>query len=93
MKKPYHLFGGVFSFMYICLVELKIKAMNYTIQNVHISTITAGDTILSKDGFMRTITKSNLGGDSFIGRTINGDSYKSGNELVKKVVFNLAVTK
>ena len=61
--------------------------MNYNIEEVHISTISVGDTIISKDGFMRTICKSNLGGDSFLGKTINGDSYKSGNELVKKVKF------
>lgn len=61
--------------------------MNYNIKEVHISTINAGDTIISKDGYMRTICKSNLGGDSFIGKTINGDSYKSGHELVKKVIF------
>ena len=63
--------------------------MEYTTQNVHISTITIGDTIISKDGHMRTICKSNLGGDSFMGKTINGDSYKSGHELVKKVKFVL----
>ena len=63
--------------------------MEYTTQNVHISTISVGDTIISKDGFMRTICKSNLGGDSFMGKTINGDSYKSGHELVKKVKFVL----
>ncbi len=62
--------------------------MNYVIQNVHISRIVVGDTIVSKDGYIRTICKSNLGGDSFIGKTINGDSYKAGNELVKKVIFN-----
>lgn len=65
--------------------------MNYTVNEVHISTINAGDTIISKDGYMRTICQNNLGGDSFIGRTIHGDSYKSGHELVKKVVFNLVV--
>jgi hypothetical protein len=61
--------------------------MNYNIQNVHISRITNGDTIISKDGFMRTISKSNLGGDSFMGKSINGDSYKCGHELVQKVIF------
>ena len=61
--------------------------MNYNINEVHISTISVGDTIISKDGFMRTICKSNLGGDSFIGKTINGDSYRSGRELVQKVLF------
>lgn len=61
--------------------------MNYTIKNTHISQIRVGDTIISKDGFMRTICKSNLGGDDFIGKTINGDSYKMGTELVEKVLF------
>ena len=61
--------------------------MNYNIQHVHISTITSGDTIISKDGFMRTISKSNLGGDSLLGKTIHGDSYMSGHELVQKVIF------
>ena len=63
--------------------------MNYITKNVHISTITVGDTIISKDGFMRTITKTNLGGDNFIGKTINGDSYKLGTELVQKVIFKI----
>jgi hypothetical protein len=61
--------------------------MNYNIQHTHISQIRVGDTIISKDGFMRTICKSNLGGDDFIGKTINGDSYKMGTELVEKVLF------
>jgi hypothetical protein len=61
--------------------------MNYSIQNIHISNIQVGDTIISKDGHMRTICKNNLGGDNFIGKTINGDSYRSGHQLVKKVIF------
>ena len=61
--------------------------MNYNVIPTHISQIKIGDTIISKDGYMRTICKSNLGGDSFMGKTINGDSYKSGHELVKKVTF------
>lgn len=62
--------------------------MNYTIDKVHISQIGVGDTIISKDGHMQTICKNNLGGDSFMGKTINGDSYKLGYELVDKVIFN-----
>jgi hypothetical protein len=61
--------------------------MNYNIQHTHISQITSGDTIISKDGFMRTISKSNLGSDSLLGKTIHGDSYMSGKELVQKVIF------
>ena len=66
--------------------------MNYTVNEVHISTITVGDTIISKDGFMRTICKNNLG-KGLCGHTINGDSYKMGYEPVKKVVVNFAVSK
>ena len=62
--------------------------MNYSVKNTHISNIHVGDTIISKDGFMRTICKNNLGRDSLLGKTINGDSYKSGTELVQKVFFN-----
>jgi hypothetical protein len=61
--------------------------MNYSVNNVHISNIQVGDTIISKDGHMRTICKNNLGYDSLLGKSINGDSYKSGHELVKKVTF------
>jgi hypothetical protein len=61
---------------------------NYTTKDVHISTIQQGDIIISKDGFMRTICKTNLSYDSFMGHKINGDSYKFGHELVKKVMFN-----
>ena len=60
--------------------------MDYNIQNVHISTISVGDTIISKDGHMTTICKNNLS-HGFMGHVINGDSYKLGTELVQKVIF------
>ena len=60
--------------------------MDYNIQNVHISTINVGDTIISKDGHMRTICKNNLS-QGFMRHVINGDSYKLGTELVQKVIF------
>ncbi len=62
--------------------------MNYTIKNTHISQIKPGDTIISKDGIMRTISKSNLSRDLFMHHKINGDSYKLGYEPVQKVIFN-----
>jgi hypothetical protein len=62
--------------------------MNHTITETHISQISIGDTIISKDGFMRTITKQNLNFSSFMGNSINGDSYQLGTQLVKKVIFN-----
>ncbi|MEX0597122.1 MAG: hypothetical protein WD512_11535 [Candidatus Paceibacterota bacterium] len=59
---------------------------NTTTQNVHISTITIGDTI-EHNGQLKTVTATNIGGDSFIGRTLFGDSYNSGRKQVKKVSF------
>ncbi len=59
----------------------------YKIENVHITTLRVGDTILCKDGFMRTLGNPNITPDSFIGAAIWGDSYTSGRELVKRVVF------
>lgn len=59
----------------------------YTIKEVHINQVVPGDTILHVDGEIRTIGKSNIGGDSFMGKTLFGDSYHSGHKLVKKVTF------
>ena len=60
---------------------------NYTIKEVHISEIKAGDTILHFDG-LRTVCKSNIKTGGFHGRTLFGDSYNSGTILVKQVTFN-----
>lgn len=59
----------------------------YTIEEVHISQIVPRDTILHIDGEIRTVGKSNIGGDSFMGKTLFGDSYHSGHILVKKITF------
>ena len=57
------------------------------IVEVHISTISIGDTIICNDGFERTIGKGNIKRDSFMGITILGDSYKMGMLSVKKVIY------
>jgi hypothetical protein len=54
---------------------------------VHISTISIGDSIICNDGFERTISKRNIKQDTFIGTTIFGDSYRLGRGLVKKVIY------
>jgi hypothetical protein len=61
--------------------------MNHTIKLTHISQIRQGDTIISKDGMMTTISNTNLSYDPFLGHRINGDCYKLGYELVQKVIF------
>lgn len=57
------------------------------IVEVHISTISIGDSIICNDGFERTIGKGNIKRDAFIGITILGDSYKLGRIPVKKVMY------
>jgi len=60
--------------------------MNYTIKSMHISMIRPGDTVIH-DGVMKTVSGQNIKHDSVMGRTIFGDSYKLGRELVQVVIF------
>lgn len=58
--------------------------MDYEIEEVHISTIQAGDTILH-NGLIRTVGNVNIRHSSFMGITLFGDSYRLGNTLVKRL--------
>lgn len=60
--------------------------MNYTIEEVHISTIQGGDTV-EHNGEMKTVSFNNIKRDSFMGTSIFGDSYMIGRKLVKKIIF------
>lgn len=62
---------------------------NAVIQEVHISQISAGDTIICRDGNVRTISKKNIGKDSLLGRTIFGDSYMGNKLMVQRIVFEV----
>lgn len=53
---------------------------------VHISKVRAGDSIVCKDGFVRTVTKQNFSYSGFMGIALFGDSYKLGSEMVKREV-------
>ena len=55
---------------------------------VHKSLIQSGDTILH-NGKMMTVCKRDITRCSFMGICIFGDSYKSGYQLVKKMIYNL----
>jgi hypothetical protein len=58
-----------------------------TIVEVHISTISNGDTIICLDGEERTINQEFIKKDHFFGTTIFGDSYNLGTIPVKKVIY------
>ena len=53
----------------------------------HIDEVIVGDTILCKDDKIRTLCSKYIKSDSFMGRSIWGDCYKSGHELVTVVIF------
>lgn len=58
----------------------------YKIVEVHISTITHGDTILHLDGLIYTVGKNWIK-KGFMGITLYGDSYNLGTILVKKIII------
>lgn len=57
-----------------------------TIKQVNISTIVNGDTIICRDGIIRTVGRNNIKRDSFMGVTLFGDSYNLGTILVDKIL-------
>lgn len=59
--------------------------MNAHFEEVHISQISAGDTV-EHGGFIRTVDKEYIKRGGFCGDTLFGDSYRSGTIPVKKVV-------
>lgn len=58
----------------------------YKIEEVHISTIKSGDTILHTDNKITTVCNNNIK-IGFCGITLFGDSYRSGTILVKKIII------
>jgi hypothetical protein len=65
---------------------------NEKIEEVHISLIESGDTVIH-EGKMQTVCKGNIGRCSFMGRSIFGDSYRSGHKKVKRVRFAVPTSK
>lgn len=57
----------------------------YIIEQVHISTIKSGDTILHSDNKITTVCNNNIK-RGFCGITLFGDSYRSGTILIKKIM-------
>lgn len=56
-------------------------------ESVHISKIRVGDVVNHKGEF-KTVTRSNLGSNTFLGDTLFGDSFKGGKELVTRIITN-----
>lgn len=60
---------------------------NVSIQEVHVSQISGGNTILCPDGMVRTVGGKDIRTSSFMGVFIFGDNYNSGRKPVLKVVI------
>lgn len=59
---------------------------NFKIVKTHINNIQVGD-IIEHNNKHRTVCKNNIGHCSILGRSLFGDSFKSGHTPVKKVVI------
>ena len=57
-----------------------------TTEQVHISKIGIGDTIIH-DNHERTVCKSNIIHDSFMGTSLFGDSYNLGYKFVTRIKY------
>ena len=64
--------------------------MNYEIVKTHVCDILPGDTILFH-GELKTVGKSNIKRDAFMGTTIFGDCYMGGRKPVERAVINRAM--
>lgn len=67
--------------------NLLTMAVTRKVVEVHISTISNGDSIICADGFERTVSKGNINKKNFLGITIFGDSCRLGSIPVKKVIY------
>ena len=59
---------------------------NYSVEDVHISLVSAGDTVIH-NGKLMTISKPDLKRDPLMGVSLFGDSYNLGTKPVTKVTF------
>ena len=67
----------------------KLEGKSYTQIKCHINDIKAGDTVIH-DNKLMTVSKNNIKKCEFMGKTLFGDNYQSGNKLVIKVEFKRA---
>lgn len=61
--------------------------MGYDIRLIDKEDVKIGDTILCKDGNLRTVCVDNIS-YGFMGLCLFGDSYRLGQEMVKKVILS-----
>ena len=65
--------------------------MNYSVVLTNINDIKIGDTV-EINGELKTVGRNNIQYDSFLGRTLFGDSFTLGHAPVRKAIINQAKT-
>lgn len=68
-------------------MDYDTQSVDYDIQLVDKEDIKIGDTILCKDGNLRTVCVNNIS-YGFMGLCLFGDSYRLGQERVNKVILS-----
>lgn len=58
----------------------------YKTEQVHISSIRPGDTILHTDGQVKTVCRNNITRNPFMGLSLFGDTYRLGSVLVTRFI-------
>jgi len=66
--------------------SVKYQGKDYPTKEVHISTISAGDTVLH-NGELHTVSRNDINSGGFMGTTLFGDSYSLGRRSVVKVLI------
>lgn len=64
--------------------------MKHRVEEVHISNIRPGDTVMH-EGKMRTVCVKDIKTGGFMGTSLFGDSYHSGYKLVERVIIERAI--
>nr|DAT56221.1 MAG TPA: hypothetical protein [Bacteriophage sp.]DAZ41779.1 MAG TPA: hypothetical protein [Caudoviricetes sp.] len=70
-------------------MKVSNEQYQYEVESVHISQICVGDTILHTDGQVRTVCHNDITIDSFMGRSLFGDTYNLGTIPIKRIRFVL----
>jgi hypothetical protein len=63
------------------------------LEEVHISSISPGDTIICQDGKIRTVCKKNIFKGGLFGNSVFGSSYNFGTIPVKRIKFEVPTKK
>ena len=63
-------------------VRVFADGFSFIVKPTHVSDVRAGDTVLTESGVLRTVHRSDLKKDKFMGHSLWGDTYRCGTRPV-----------